>query len=73
MTTDAKIRRTFKEELSDLTIIIIAQRIASIEDSDKIIVLHEGEVEAFGNHETLMSVSPIYNEIYESQQKGVLS
>lgn len=73
MTTDAKIRRTFKEEFSDLTIIIIAQRISSIENSDKIIVLHEGKVEAFGNHESLMSVSPIYNEIYESQQRGVLS
>lgn len=73
MTTDAKIRRTFKEEFSDLTIIIIAQRISSIENSDKIIVLHEGQVEAFGNHESLMSVSPIYNEIYESQQRGVLS
>ncbi|HHX11520.1 MAG TPA: ABC transporter ATP-binding protein [Clostridiales bacterium] len=73
MTTDAKIRRSFKEELSDLTIIIIAQRIASIENSDKIIVLHEGQVEAFGNHESLMDESPIYNEIYESQQKGVLS
>ena len=72
MTTDAKIRRSFKEDLSDLTIIIIAQRIASIEDSDKIIVLHEGQVESFGNHETLMNESPIYKEIYESQQKGVL-
>lgn len=72
MTTDAKIRRSFKEDLSDLTVIIIAQRIASIEDSDKIIVLHEGQVESFGNHETLMRESPIYKEIYESQQKGVL-
>lgn len=72
MTTDAKIQRTFKEELQGTTTIIIGQRISSIQHADRIIVLHEGTVESLGNHETLLEISPIYQEIYESQQKGVV-
>jgi ATP-binding cassette subfamily B protein len=72
MTTDAKIQRAFKEDLGDVTTIIIAQRIASIQHADKIVVLHEGQVEAVGNHNELIDISPIYKEIYESQQKGVV-
>lgn len=73
MTTDAKIQQAFKEELGDITTIIIAQRIASIQKANRIIVMHEGEIESFGDHETLLKKSPIYREIYESQQKGVAS
>lgn len=73
MTTDAKIQSVFKEELSHITTIIIAQRISSIQHADRIIVMHEGEIESFGNHDTLMNSSLIYREIYESQQKGVIA
>ena len=73
MATDAKIQKAFKAELPDITTIIIAQRVASIEHADRIMVLHEGEIESIGNHEKLIENSPIYREIYESQQKGVIS
>lgn len=72
MTTDAKIQQVFKEELKEVTTIIIAQRISSIQKADRIIVMNEGKIESFGDHETLMQISPIYQEIYESQQKGVV-
>lgn len=72
MTTDAKIQRAFRSELSDITVIIIAQRISSIQHADRIIVMNEGKIEATGNHEELIVNSPIYREIYESQQKGVV-
>lgn len=71
MTTDAKIQHVFKEELKHVTTIIIAQRVSSIERADRILVMHEGKIESFGNHETLMKTSSIYREIYESQKKGV--
>lgn len=72
MTTDAKIQKAFKEELKDVTKIVIAQRISSIRSADRIIVMHEGQIESIGNHETLINISPIYREIYESQEKGVV-
>lgn len=72
MATDAKIQMAFKDELRAVTTIIIAQRISSIQNTDKIIVINEGKIESVGNHETLMEDSPIYREIYESQQKGVV-
>ncbi len=72
MTTDAKIQRAFKSELSDITVVIIAQRISSIQHADRIIVMNEGKIEATGSHEELIVNSPIYREIYESQQKGVV-
>ncbi len=72
MTTDAKIQRAFKSELSDITVIIIAQRISSIQHADRIIVMNEGKIESTGSHEELIANSPIYREIYESQQKGVV-
>ena len=68
--TDALIRKAFKEEIPNTTKIIIAQRIAAVEDADKIIVLNEGKVEAVGNHEYLMKNSEIYKEVYTSQKKG---
>jgi len=72
MTTDAKIQRAFKEELKDVTTIIIAQRVSSIQHADRILVMNEGEVEQIGKHEDLLNNSPIYREIYESQKKGVV-
>ncbi|MGE5614185.1 MAG: ABC transporter ATP-binding protein [Bacillota bacterium] len=69
--TDSKIREALKENLEGMTTIIIAQRIASVRDADKIIVLDEGRVAAVGTHEELLASSDIYREVYESQQKGV--
>ena len=64
------IRKAFREEIPDTTKIIIAQRVASVEDADQIIVLDEGEIKAIGRHEELMQSSDIYREVYESQKKG---
>ena len=72
MTTDAKIQKAFKQDLPDVTTIIIAQRISSIQHADRTIVMHEGKIESMGSHDELMQKSPIYKEIYESQQKGVI-
>lgn len=72
MTTDARIQKAFKHDLPDVTTIIIAQRISSIQHADRIIVMHEGHIESSGSHDELMKKSPIYREIYESQQKGVI-
>ncbi len=69
--TDAAIRSAFRSGLSGMTTIIIAQRIASVMDADKIIVMNDGRIVALGAHEELMKSSPIYREVFESQQKGV--
>ena len=68
--TDALIRRAFAEEIPDTTKIIIAQRVASVEHADKIVVLDGGKIIACGNHETLIKSSEIYREIYQAQTKG---
>ena len=68
--TDASIRRAFREEIPNTTKLIIAQRIASVQDADMIIVLDNGQVSAVGSHEELMKTSAIYQEVYQSQQKG---
>ena len=68
--TDAKIRRAFAEEIPDVTKIIIAQRIASVESADRVIVMENGRVAAFDAPERLLETSPIYREVYESQTKG---
>ncbi len=68
--TDALIRQAFREYIPETTKIIIAQRISSIEGADKIIVLDDGEVAAFGTHEELLESSEIYREVYLSQTKG---
>lgn len=70
--TDAKIQRAFKDELGAITTIIIAQRISSIQHADRILVMNEGGIVSMGRHEELMNNSPIYKEICESQQKGVV-
>ncbi|MDO4473970.1 MAG: ABC transporter ATP-binding protein [Eubacteriales bacterium] len=68
--TDAKIRRAFREEIPNTTKIIIAQRISSIQDADRIIVMEDGCVDGFGTHEELLKSNQIYREVYESQTKG---
>lgn len=68
--TDALIRGVFKESIPDTTKIIIAQRIASVEDADQIIVLHEGRMADIGTHQELLRRSEIYQEAYHTQTKG---
>lgn len=68
--TDAVIRQAFRSEIPDTTKIIIAQRIASVQDADQIIVLDDGHLADVGSHEELMKNSDIYREVYESQNKG---
>lgn len=68
--TDALIRKAFREEIPDTTKIIIAQRISSIEDADRIIVLDDGKVMGVGTSEELLKTNDIYREVYESQVKG---
>ena len=70
--TEAKIRESFYNEFKDTTVIIIAQRISSVKDADKIIVLDDGKIDSIGNHDELMNSCEIYREIYKTQQKGVL-
>jgi len=68
--TDASIRKAFREKLADTTTIIIAQRISSVKDADRIIVLEDGEIDGIGTHEELLASNAIYREVYDSQQKG---
>ncbi len=69
--TDKKIRDAFRTSLADTTKIIIAQRVASVSDADKIIVLDDGGINAIGTHEELLKSNEIYREIHDSQQKVV--
>lgn len=68
--TDSLIRRALRDELPDTTKLIIAQRIASVCDADRIIVLDDGRISAIGTHEELLESSTIYREVWESQTKG---
>ena len=68
--TDAKIRRAFAEEIPDTTKIIIAQRVASVAQADRIIVMDDGQVNGFGTHEELLETNEIYREVYQSQTSG---
>lgn len=68
--TDAHIRKAFREELPDITKLIISQRISSIIDADRIIVLDDGKINGIGTHEELLETNNIYQEVYETQYKG---
>ena len=68
--TDAKIRAAFAREIPGTTKLIIAQRISSVQDADKILVLDDGRIDAFDTHENLLKSNAIYQEIYDSQVKG---
>ena len=68
--TDSLIRKAFREEIPNTTKIIIAQRVSSIEDADKIIVLNDGKIDGIGTSEELLKTNEIYREVYESQMKG---
>lgn len=68
--TDALIRKAFAEEIPDTTKIIIAQRISSVQDSDRILILDNGKINAFGTHDELLKNNDIYRELYNSQMKG---
>ena len=68
--TDAKIRRAFREEIPGTTKIIIAQRISSVQDADRIIVMEHGRIDGFGTHEELLESNAIYREVFESQTGG---
>lgn len=69
--TDRRIRNEFSKGLSGVTTIIIAQRIASVMDADRIVVMDEGRIDGIGTHEELLETSSIYREVCDSQQKGV--
>ncbi|MCI5873855.1 MAG: ABC transporter ATP-binding protein/permease [Roseburia sp.] len=68
--TDAKIRKAFAEEIPNTTKLIIAQRISSVQNADRIIVLNNGVLDAFGTHEELLKSNEIYRDVYESQTSG---
>ena len=68
--TDAAIRQAFREQIPGTTKLIIAQRVASVQDADLIVVLDNGSIVATGNHDQLLATSQIYREVFESQKKG---
>ena len=68
--TDAKIRKAFREEIPGTTKIIIAQRISSVQDADRILVLDNGQINGLGTHEELLATNAIYQEVYNSQTQG---
>ena len=69
--TEAAIRESFNENLKGTTVVLIAQRISSVQNADQILVLDEGTIAGHGTHDELMKSNAIYQEIYWSQQEGV--
>ena len=70
--TDASIQKELRENLKDMTTLIIAQRISSVQDADRIIVFDDGKIDDVGTHDELLARNPIYQEVYTSQMKGVV-
>ena len=68
--TDARIRAAFRECIPGTTKLIIAQRISSVMDADRIIVLNDGRIDGFGTHEYLLKTNAIYRDVYDSQNNG---
>lgn len=68
--TDAYIQNSFAEFIPETTKVIIAQRISSVQNADRIVVLDDGKIESVGSHKELLKISPIYRDVYETQQKG---
>ena len=68
--TDAKIRKAFAEEIPDTTKLIISQRVSSVENADRIVVMENGEINAVGTHDELMKSCEIYSETYIAQTVG---
>jgi ATP-binding cassette subfamily B multidrug efflux pump len=71
--TEAKIRKAFYSNLKDTTVLIVAQRISSVKNADKIIVMDDGKISGIGTHESLFAENTIYREICNSQQEGLVS
>ena len=69
--TEAAIRQSFRTNLKDTTVIIIAQRVSSVQYADEILILDDDHIAGRGTHEQLLASNPIYQEIYQSQQEGV--
>ena len=70
--TEAAIRRSFHENLKNTTVIIIAQRISSVQSADRIFILDDDRIAGVGTHDELLATNAIYQEIYNSQQEGVI-
>lgn len=68
--TDARIQKAFTEEIPDTTKLIIAQRVSSVKNADRILVMHEGKIDGIGSHDELMETNAIYREVYESQTQS---
>ena len=68
--TEARIRKSFAEDIPETTKIIISQRIVSVQDADRIIVMDDGGIDAFDTHENLLATNKIYQEIYDTQMNG---
>ena len=68
--TDAMIRKAFRDEIPNTTKIIVSQRVSSVQDADKIIVMDNGRINGYGTHEELIKNNDIYKEIHQSQMKG---